>query len=147
MQNKLEILDCIFHLREMLYSEIRAQFAQAGFTNAEILVLYHLQHKNKYAKVSELAADLFLPMSTLTGIIDKMVERNIVIRERNPEDRRIVAIQLHPEFRRQSEQSMKTLEGIMQDLFRNEETQWLTQLHENLKHLELILQKRKYVNE
>ena len=44
--------------------------------------------------MSELAEQVMLAVSTLTGIIDNMVAKNLVLRERSQEDRRIVMVKL-----------------------------------------------------
>src|SRR5688500_11304297 len=44
--------------------------------------------------MSELAEHIMLAVSTLTGIIDNMVEKKFVLRERSDTDRRIVRVKL-----------------------------------------------------
>lgn len=142
MHYELEILTRIINIREMLFSEVRRKFSQAGLTNTEIMILYDLKHRRKEAKASELAADLYLPMSTLTGIIDKMVERNIVLRERNEEDRRVVTIKLNPDFERESEKHMNVLNSLMKDVLSGAEDKWILEIQNNLKYLEELLGRR-----
>ena len=42
----------------------------------------------------ELCEAMSLPLSTGTGVVDKLVEKGLVLRDRLPEDRRVVAIEL-----------------------------------------------------
>ena len=147
MYYELEILTRIINIREMLFNEVRSKFSQAGLTNTEIMILYDLKHRRKEAKASELAADLFLPLSTLTGIIDKMVDRGIILRERNVEDRRVVTIKLHPEFEKESEKHMKVLNRLMKDVMSDADNKWLVDFIRNLEYLEELLEKRTVEND
>ncbi len=45
----------------------------------------------------EVAEFLQVPMSTATGIVDKLIERGLVVRDYSPEDRRIVIVSLSRE--------------------------------------------------
>ena len=53
--------------------------------------------KEKSMIMREVAEFLQVPMSTATGIIDKLIERGLVKREYSPEDRRIVIVGLSDE--------------------------------------------------
>ena len=46
------------------------------------------------ANMRELADQLHLPMSTLTGVTDKLVKKGFISRMRNDEDRRVVQVRL-----------------------------------------------------
>lgn len=49
------------------------------------------------ATMSELAADLGAPLSTVTGISSRLANKKLVIRERDPNDRRVIVTRLTPE--------------------------------------------------
>ena len=50
--------------------------------------------------MSKLAAGLGVALPSATGIVDRLVERDLVIREEDPEDRRLVLCALTPEGQR-----------------------------------------------
>lgn len=50
--------------------------------------------KQKQMIMREVADFLMTPMSTATGIIDKLITKGYVVREYSPEDRRIVIVKL-----------------------------------------------------
>lgn len=57
-----------------------------------------LLHKHKKLKVTELSKYLHLSNSTVSGIIDKLEEQNVVKRERSQDDKRVVYVSISPEF-------------------------------------------------
>lgn len=57
-----------------------------------------LLHKNKKMKVTELSKHLHLSNSTVSGIIDKLEEQEVVIRERSTDDKRVVYVRISPKF-------------------------------------------------
>ena len=53
--------------------------------------------KSESMIMREVADFLQIPVSTATGIIDKLIEKGYVVREYSPEDRRIVIVRLSDE--------------------------------------------------
>jgi DNA-binding MarR family transcriptional regulator len=80
--------------------------------------------------MSELAEYIMLAVSTLTGIIDTMVEKKFVLRERSETDRRIVRVRLTQtglEINKAHEEShMKMCFGILNSLAGEEQDTLLT---------------------
>lgn len=142
MYQELDILTRLINLREILFAEISKAFAEQELNSTEIFVIYVLQHKQKEIKAGDLAAELFLPMSTLTGIIDKMIDKGIVIRKRSDSDRRVVMIELNPEFQSRSESCLGKLLSIAKEISEETPPGWFQKFGEDLKLLEDIMEKR-----
>jgi DNA-binding MarR family transcriptional regulator len=49
---------------------------------------------NGPTRMSALAADLGVTLATATGLVDRLVERGLVVRESQPDDRRVVLCRL-----------------------------------------------------
>lgn len=66
--------------------------------------------------VKSLVADLALPRSTMTAIVDRLQERGLVLRHPNPEDRRSVVLEAtpaaHEALRRYHEGMMKLVDHM-----------------------------------
>jgi DNA-binding MarR family transcriptional regulator len=45
-------------------------------------------------RMSDLASDLAITLATTTGLVDRLVERDFIIRENSPDDRRVVLCRL-----------------------------------------------------
>ena len=87
----------------LLYSLVRAikkdteQCAEicGGVSEKEMLVIGFVGQK-KHVKMSEIAEDIDAPMSTLTNIVDKLVDKKILTREHSNDDRRAINVTLSP---------------------------------------------------
>jgi DNA-binding MarR family transcriptional regulator len=60
---------------------------------SEMLALLLFQHHSERT-MSELAEDIGAPLSTASGIGERLARRGLVQRERRPEDRRVVVVRL-----------------------------------------------------
>jgi len=142
MYQELDILKRLINLREILFAEISKAFAEQELSSTEIFVIYVLQHKKTEIKAGDLAAELFLPLSTLTGILDKMVDKGIVLRKRSDSDRRVVMIELNPEFKSRSDSCLEKLLSIAKEISDETPPGWFHRFGEDLKLLEDIMEKR-----
>ncbi|HEY5924066.1 MAG TPA: MarR family transcriptional regulator [Kofleriaceae bacterium] len=76
----------------------RDQCARHGITATQLNVLKLLQTVGDIS-LSELSRRMSAKNSSITGIVDRMVEANLVAREQSAEDRRVWKIKLTPEGR------------------------------------------------
>ncbi|MFC1590560.1 MarR family winged helix-turn-helix transcriptional regulator [Candidatus Omnitrophota bacterium] len=72
-------------------SRMTSVFSEVNLTIPQLIVLELLIGKGE-CNMSDLAGALKLTMGAATGIVDKMVENNVVKRERSQNDRRVVNI-------------------------------------------------------
>lgn len=142
MYQELDTLTRLINLREILFAEISKAFAEQELNSTEIFIIYVLQHKKTEIKAGDLAAELFLPLSTLTGIIDKMIDKGIVLRKRSDTDRRVVIIELNPEFKSRSDSCLEKLLSIVKEISDETPPGWFRKFGEDLKILEDIMEKR-----
>lgn len=63
------------------------------FTMPQLKAMF-LLFLNGPMRMSDLAADLGVTLATSTGLIDRLVERDLVVRESDPGDRRVVLCRL-----------------------------------------------------
>lgn len=87
-----EQIDALVHhfLSEQHHSDVVA----CDHLNKQEVRVIDILGKKGVCIMSELAEQMLLAVSTLTGIIDSMVQKDIVIRERSDSDRRIVQVRL-----------------------------------------------------
>lgn len=89
----------------------------------ELLVLLLLYQKGE-SNMSQIAEYLNVPLNTATGIIARMENKNMVMRNRYPEDKRVVAISLTSTGKLQMDEIMKNFfyygKQLVSDLTKDE---------------------------
>lgn len=90
-------------LRDRMFEQTR----QSGFTGPQLSVIFIL-HRNPYITLQELSEQMDISKSTVSGIIDRLVNRGVVKREIPEDNRRIVKLSLAAEFEEKNDlQEMK----------------------------------------
>lgn len=97
MPGKNEIIDRILGQVEGAFRELlpmaHQELLDLDLTTSQLKVVL-LLYLNSEARMSELASSLGVTLATATGIIDRLVDRDIVERENSREDRRVVVCRL-----------------------------------------------------
>jgi len=97
MTEKIEMIDRILGQVEGAFRELlpraHQELLDLDLTTPQLKVVL-LLYLNGSARMSELAASLGVTLATATGIIDRLVDRDIVERENSREDRRVVICRL-----------------------------------------------------
>ncbi len=97
---------------------------------SDIFALFILNRRGQLT-MSDLAAELGAPLSTLTGIAARLTKRKLIVRERDPNDRRSIVLQLTPEGRdlaQHVEQQIGQFIGRVQSALTPEELNTLLEL-------------------
>lgn len=68
--------------------------ADFGLTVTQFSVLRSILHQDKQSTMSALADETLLRCATMTGIVDRLARMGLVTRQRDPEDRRRVLVEL-----------------------------------------------------
>lgn len=74
----------------------------------EGMIVFRLK-ENKRVKVSDISEYLGIAGSTLTGILDRMEARELIVRSRSKEDRRVVWVEMGPYM----PEMFRAFEGIL----------------------------------
>jgi DNA-binding MarR family transcriptional regulator len=100
------------------------------FPKSDLFALLVLQRRGEVA-MSELAADLNAPLSTVTGIGTRLARRGLIQRGRDPQDRRVWLMRLTPvgealadRVRHQIDELIRKITSVLTE----EEIQQVTQL-------------------
>lgn len=93
-RNKLMLLDTYIRaLAKRLYLRPAARGLAADLANSEILTCEALG-RQKRCMMTELAKECGFPLSSMTGIVDRLVAKDYIKRYRSNEDRRSVFVEL-----------------------------------------------------
>jgi DNA-binding MarR family transcriptional regulator len=66
-----------------------------GVSEKELMVIGFVG-QYKTVKMSDIAETIVAPMSTLTSIVDKLVDKKLIARDHSGEDRRVINVSLTP---------------------------------------------------
>jgi len=134
-----EMLTAIRRIMSLLKQSFEKDFKKMDVTQSQILVMRVL---NQYGdmKVSDISKELDLSNSTVSGIIDRLVEKKIVQRKRSEEDRRIVMISLADEYRQPVRKHLNAFAQKMRRALSTTTEEDLDSIMQGLEKLEKILQ-------
>jgi len=97
MSEKSEIIYRILGQVEAAFRQLlplaHQELLDLDLTTPQLKVVL-LLYLNGTARMSELASALGVTLATATGVVDRLVDRDIVTRENSTEDRRVVICQL-----------------------------------------------------
>jgi DNA-binding MarR family transcriptional regulator len=88
---EIRLLELMGDIYRKLIQGIAPFAKKEGLSIPEMLVLWKM-HVRECRRVKELVADLGLPPSTLTGILDRLTAEGWMTREADPDDRRAVVM-------------------------------------------------------
>ena len=108
MSKDIELLKSIFHINKMLHKEVSKGFIKEGLNPTEVMLLYKIKHGCENLRTIDLAKEMGIPASTFTGMIDRLVEKGFVVRERSDQDRRSVCLKISEEMNSKKQEDKVT---------------------------------------
>ena len=130
-ENKDKFIAALFSLVQAIKKESDNCGKICGGLNEKELVVVYLVGEKQNIKMSEIAANIDAPMSTLTNIVDKLVEKKILSRGHSSEDRRVINVFLDSAgkaaYKTMVNQKKKISEGVLSQF--DDETQDLVIRH------------------
>ncbi len=122
-ENTTRLIRASDNIRKVLAS-MEGFTCDAGLSQPEFLALESVS-KQKEITMSKLAKNLDIGFSTATSIIDRLIEKKLVIRERDHNDRRIVKVLLSKKgdkiISSYHEQERKSLKKMIEFLTESEQ--------------------------
>lgn len=88
-----EFLSLIRKIRKRFHQEYHATAEKHGLTIPQLHALVRLWHRDSQS-IGRISRELGLAASTISGIIDRLEGKGLVMRKRDDVDRRVVAVQL-----------------------------------------------------
>lgn len=79
------------------------------FSKNEVFALF-LVYRKEQVNMTEIAEYLGAPLNTATGIVSRLEKRDIILRERDKSDKRIVVVKMSADGRNFVKEQMKLLE-------------------------------------
>lgn len=91
-KNNDKFIVALFTLVQAIKTESDLCGKACGGLNEKELVIVYVVGQRENIKMSEIAASLDAPVSTLTNIVNKLVEKKILSRGHSTEDRRVINV-------------------------------------------------------
>ena len=89
----------ISSIREHLRKPVNAAFAEGELTGPQRSVMQVLVTRTKPISLTELRHELGLAQSTVSGIVDRLAQRGLIVRDIDPSDRRSFLLESSPAVR------------------------------------------------
>jgi DNA-binding MarR family transcriptional regulator len=81
------------NIREQLRKPVAAAFAQGDLTGPQRSVMQVLVASPNPLSINDLRRELGLAQSTVSGIVDRLVQRELIVRATDPADRRSILLE------------------------------------------------------
>jgi len=109
LEKGYEIIKRIKRLKEGLHGNIEKDFKEMKLTGPQGMVVGILFRAGSL-KIGEIAAQMELSMSTVSGILDRLERSEIITRVKSEEDGRVILVTLTASFRQNSAVKFKCIE-------------------------------------
>lgn len=93
-ENKEKFAEAMLNLVQAIKNNTEDCGKLCGGVNEKELTVIAFVGQNKNVKMSDIADNIVAPMSTLTSIVDRLVEKNLITRDHSGEDRRVINVSL-----------------------------------------------------
>lgn len=115
----MELSQCINYLlttaQHAVFQEMSGRLSVYDITPVQYGVLYCLWMKNK-TNPKEIAEELKLENSTISGVLERMEKKELIVRKISKEDRRFVEIRLTDKGKGLQEPVLRTVEEVNRDV-------------------------------
>lgn len=113
---EFQLLDLISRLHFRLGRRLAPLFQAEKLSGREVFALWKVNEKGTL-RATELARDIGIPLSTFTGIFDRLVSRGLLERVPDPEDRRGVLVRSTPALQELISRLKTAMENELRDIF------------------------------
>ena len=109
-----------FRLLGALRARFKRELAHYGLTFPQFMTLLSLERAEGPCRMGPLANAALQSLPSMTGIVDRLVERGLVERRRDPKDRRSVVVSLTDEgrqlLRKLKDERLRTVSRLLEAL-------------------------------
>ena len=130
-ENKEKFSEAMDLLVRAIKNETENCTKLCGVVGEKELFILNFVGQNQNVKMSDIAENIAAPMSTITSIMDKLVERKLINRDHSGEDRRVINVSLTTDgksaFKSLHNKKKKTAEVMLSNF--NEKEQSLVISH------------------
>lgn len=141
MAKETDVIKLLFLIRTKLYEDITEIYGSDKVSKVESLILFFIKN-NPNCKISDIASELGIPNSTLTGILDRMVEKGFVDRERGASDRRSVVLNINKNYYKKFKDNGQPAIKYMREKTKELPEGWMDEFEKSLRVFYELLDNR-----
>jgi DNA-binding MarR family transcriptional regulator len=123
----IELIELLGSIHRKVMKRLSKYAEAEGLCMTDGMVLWRV-HKLGSSRVSEIATQIGLPPSTLTGVLDRLVAGGWLKREDDPNDRRVVLMNSTPKLAEFTKSSMHASAKSLEKSFRRLPSELLDRL-------------------
>ena len=112
---RTQLLEVLARVHRRIVRRLSPLFQERGLSPTEVMVLWGVYRRGSL-RATELAGELGIPPSTFTGVFDRLVEKGLLRRVPDPEDRRGVRVEPTPALFPFMEEMRARAEEVLEDL-------------------------------
>jgi DNA-binding MarR family transcriptional regulator len=109
------LLTLMKEIKSLIDKCLKNKLNLGDYTVPQTMIIYNLAHHG-IMKISELSEKMGLTNSTVSGIVDRLEDQGVVIRQRSTKDRRVVYVELTPEHRKKHQDMYNNLDKYFADI-------------------------------
>ncbi|MEA1883909.1 MAG: MarR family transcriptional regulator [Thermotogota bacterium] len=142
----LEIMMTVKKIMMLIKQHLDQEFKALGISESQGLIIRTLMEYGDM-KVSDIAKRLDLSNSTVSGIVDRLVEKGVIDRKRSEEDRRVVIISLAKSHRQPLKRHFEAVCSRLNKVMDLGSEQELDDIAKSLEKLKGLLEKAQTVED
>ena len=142
LNESIEVARLIQEVMGLFKHSMAKIFGDTGITAPQSMVIGILSTQKKM-KISELSSRLSLSNSTVSGIIDRLEKQGMVERERSEKDKRVVYVNISPQFYGMHQNFHKQMEENIAQVMSKGTPQELNKIIDGLSMLKKLLELNK----
>jgi DNA-binding MarR family transcriptional regulator len=135
----IEIVKDLKIIMDLIGKTVKKEFYDMNLTNSQVLMIGILSH-NKEMRIGDLSKEMGLSNSTVSGIVDKLEENELIERIRIKEDRRVIKVRLKESFKKNAKKKYNEVEKKLTKIINKSSKEDLDFILKGLKNLKIILQ-------
>ena len=139
LNKNLEVINALKQTFAAVKKEIRCQYKDDNLTGPQGMLMGILAHHGEM-KISDLSEKLHLSNSTVSGIVDRLENLELVERIRSKEDRRVVYVNITPKYKEVAAQRFKEIEQSVVSKMSKASQEELDKVIEGLNILKRLLE-------
>ncbi len=117
MDYEIQLVELFNQISRKIGKTLAPVFRKQDLSHTDIFTLF-VMNKRGTSRVTELAAIIGVPASTLTGILDRLAAQGYLEREPDPDDRRSFLIHATPKLKSFIRGLMAPMENRLKEVFR-----------------------------